>query len=58
VIADPAPFVPLSIPKAAGRGSTDLRVKEVVRTGSGADGKPWRRRYLVCRKTASTNALI
>jgi hypothetical protein len=52
--------------KAAGRGSTDLLVKawvpsnsasratrrgsEVVRTGSGADGKPWRRRYLVCRK--------
>ena len=52
VIADPAPFVPLSIPKAAGRGSTDLLVKEVVRTGSGADGKPWRRRYLVCRNEA------
>src|SRR6516165_7993207 len=52
VIADPAPFVPLSIPKAAGRGSTDLLVKEVVRTGSGADGKPWRRRYIVCRNDA------
>jgi hypothetical protein len=50
VIADPAPFVPLSIPKAAGRGSTDLLVKEVVRTGT--DGKPWRRRYLVCRNEA------
>ena len=47
VIADPAPYVPLSIPKAAGR-STDLLVKEVVRSGSGADGKPWRRRYIVC----------
>ena len=58
VIADPAPYVPLSIPKAAGRGATDLLVKDVVRTGLGADGKPWRRRYLVCRKTASTNALI
>src|SRR6516165_9879569 len=45
VIADPAPYVPLSIPKAAGRGATDLLVKDVVRTGLGADGKPWRRRY-------------
>ena len=52
VIADPAPFVPLSIPKAAGRGATDLLVKDVVRTGLGADGKPWRRRYIVCRNEA------
>ena len=52
VIADPAPFVPLSMPKAAGRGSTDLLVKEVVRTGVGTDGKPWRRRYIVCRNEA------
>lgn len=43
VIADPAPWVPLSIPKAAGRGSTDLLVKEVVRSG---------RRYIVCRNEA------
>jgi transposase len=52
VIADPAPYVPLSIPKAAGRGSTDLLVKEVVRTDIGADGKPRRRRYIVCRNEA------
>jgi Transposase DDE domain len=52
VIADPAPYVPLSIPKAAGRGSTDLLIKQVVRTGIGADGKPWRRRYIVCRNEA------
>jgi transposase len=49
VIADPAPFVPLSIPKAADRGTTDLLVKEVVRSGIDAEGKPWRRRYIVCR---------
>ena len=49
VIADPARWVPLSIPKAAARGTTDLLVKEVVRTGIGADGKPGRRRYIVCR---------
>jgi hypothetical protein len=52
VIADPRPYVPLSIPKAAGRGSTDLLVKEVLRTGLGADGKPRRRRYIVCRNEA------
>src|SRR5215468_9221219 len=52
VIADPTAYVPLSIPKAAGRGSTDLLVKEVVRTGIGTDGKPWRRRYIVCRNEA------
>jgi len=46
VIADAAPFVPLSIPTAAGRGSTNLLV------GSGADGKPCRRRYIVCRNEA------
>ena len=52
VIADPAPYVPLSIPKAADRGTTDLLVKEVVRSGLGADSKPWRRRYIVCRNEA------
>ena len=52
VIADPAPYVPLSIPKAAGRGSTDLLVKEVMRIGIGADRKPRRRRYIVCRNEA------
>jgi hypothetical protein len=32
VIADPAPYGPLSIPTAAGRGSTDLMVKDIFRT--------------------------
>jgi len=52
VIADPAPYVPLSIPKAAGRGTTDLLVKEVNRSGRDANGKPWRRRYIVCLNEA------
>jgi hypothetical protein len=52
VIADPAAWVPLSILKAADRGTTDLLVKEVIRSGVGADGKPWRRRYIVCRNDA------
>jgi hypothetical protein len=52
VIADPAPYGPLSIPTAAGRGSTDLMVEEVIRTGLDAGGKPWRRRYIVCRNEA------
>ena len=52
VIADPAPYVPLSIPKAAGRGATDLLVKEVNRSGRDANGKPWRRRYIVCLNEA------
>jgi hypothetical protein len=52
VIADPAPYVPLSIPKAAGRGTTDLLVKEVNRSGRHANGKAWRRRYIVCLNEA------
>jgi transposase len=52
VIADPTPYVPLSIPKAVGRGSTDLLVKEVMRIGIGADRKPRRRRYIVCHNEA------
>jgi hypothetical protein len=55
VIADPAPWVPLSIPKAADRGTTDLRVKEVIRSGIAAAGKPWRRRYIVCRNEAEAH---
>ena len=47
VIADPAPWVPLSIPKAQSRGTTDLLVKEVFR-GEGAA----RRRYIVCHNEA------
>lgn len=34
VILDPTPSVPLSIPKAAGRGTTDLLVKDVVRSAA------------------------
>ena len=55
VIADPSPYVPLSIPKAAGRGTTDLLVKQVIRAGIDGDGKPWRRRYIVCRNEAEAN---
>jgi hypothetical protein len=45
VLADPAPMVPLSIPKAAGK-STEIEVKEVrVRPW---DGKGPSRRYIVC----------
>ena len=55
VIADPTPYVPLSIPNAAGRGSTDLLVKEVIRIGIGADRKPRRRRYIVCRNEAEAD---
>jgi hypothetical protein len=53
VIADPAPWVPLSIPKAAGRGTTDLLVKEVIRSGADtATPSAGRRRYIVCRNDA------
>ena len=38
VLADPGPFVPLSIPKAAERGIIELEIKEVARGG---------RRYIV-----------
>jgi hypothetical protein len=55
VIADPTPYVPLSIPKAAGRGTTDLLVKQVIRAGIDGDGEPWRRRYIVCRNEAEAN---
>jgi len=58
VIADPAAYVPLSIPKTAGRGTTDLLVKEVNRPGRDTNGTPgsqsggWRRRYVVCLNQA------
>jgi hypothetical protein len=53
VIADPAPWVPLSIPKAAGRGTTDLLIKEVIRSGADpATPSAGRRRYIVCRNDA------
>lgn len=46
-LAERHPAVPLSIPKAADRGSTDLWVSEIVRK----DGKQ-RRRYILCRNDA------
>src|ERR1700756_3573753 len=55
VIADPTPYVPLSIPKAAGRGTTDLLVKQVIRAGIDGDANPGRRRYIVCRNQAEAN---
>jgi hypothetical protein len=47
VFAECATAVPLSIPKAADRGTTDLMISDVVR----GDG-PLRRRYIVCRNEA------
>ena len=47
VLADDTPYVPLTIPKARGRGTLDLQVKEVSRTGPRGGGEK-RRRYIVC----------
>ena len=45
--------MPLSIPKAAGRGTTDLLIKEVIRSGADpATPSAGRRRYIVCRNDA------
>jgi len=52
VLADQAPYVPLTVPKANGRGTLDLQVKEVVRTDKDAAGKSRRRRYIVCYNEA------
>src|ERR1700734_2510839 len=38
VLADKTPFVSLTIPKANGRGTLDLQVKEVVRKVKAAQG--------------------
>ena len=48
VLADETPFVPLTIPKANGRGTLDLQVKEVVRKATTEQGKARRCRYIVC----------
>ena len=48
VLADDTPYVPLTIPKARGRGTLDLQVKEVVRTDPPDTEGKRRRRYIVC----------
>jgi hypothetical protein len=47
VLADQTPYVPLSIAKAAGRGTLDLQIKEVARS-TGVGRARQRRRYIVC----------
>ena len=39
VLADKTPFVSLTVPKANGRGTLDLQVKEVVRKVKGGQGE-------------------
>lgn len=52
VLADNTPFVSMAVPKANGRGSLDLQVKEVVRTLRTGQGTPRRCRYIVCYNEA------
>lgn len=52
VLADTTPFVSISIPKANGRGTLDLQVKEVVRTAKPGQGSARRCRYIVCYNEA------
>jgi hypothetical protein len=52
VLADKTPFVSLTVPKADGRGTLDLQVKEVVRKVKAAQGKTGRGRYIVCYNEA------
>jgi transposase len=52
VLADKTPFVSLTIPKANGRGSLDLQVKEVVRKVKTGQGSTRRCRYIVCYNEA------
>jgi hypothetical protein len=52
VLADKAPFVSLTVPKANGRGTLDLQVKEVVRKTKAGQGNPRRCRYIVCYNEA------
>jgi DDE family transposase len=52
VLADTTPFVSMTVPKANGRGSLDLQVKEVVRTVRTGQGNPRRSRYIVCYNEA------
>jgi transposase len=52
VLADKTPFVSLTVPKADGRGTLDLQVKEVVRKVKAGQGKTGRGRYIVCYNEA------
>jgi len=52
VLADKTPFVSLTVPKANGRGSLDLQVKEVVRKVKTGQGNTRRCRYIVCYNEA------
>jgi hypothetical protein len=52
VLADNTPFVSLTVPKANGRGTLDLQVKEVVRKIKAGQGNTRRCRYIVCYNEA------
>src|SRR5208337_4668716 len=52
VLADNTPFVSMTIPKANGRGTLDLQVKEVVRKVKAGQGNTRRCRYIVCYNEA------
>jgi hypothetical protein len=52
VLADKTPFVSLTVPKANGRGTLDLQVKEVVRKVKTGLANTWRCRYIVCYNEA------
>jgi transposase len=52
VLADKTPFVSLTVPKANGRGTLDLQVKEVIRKVKTGQGNPRRCRYIVCYNEA------
>ena len=52
VLADKTPFVSLTVPKANGRGTLDLQVKEVVRKVKVGQGNTRRCRYIVCYNEA------
>ncbi len=53
VLADKTPFVSLTVPKANGRGTLDLQVKEVVRKVKAGQANTTRRcRYIVCYNEA------
>jgi hypothetical protein len=52
VLADKTPFVSLTVPKANGRGTLDLQVKEVVRKVKSGQANTRRCRYIVCYNDA------
>jgi Transposase DDE domain len=52
VLVDKTPFVSLTVPKANGRGTLDLQVKEVVRKVKTGQGNRRRCRYIVCYNEA------